>query len=143
MRFAQHSIFKPAPGSHQPQRLLRPNGRRASGRHGGSLDRETHDLEPPPVDAIGVPLTVRRIQTGRSAREPRRLTIHTRLKDSKPTPVDLGKGTRKRRRHGAHQVVYLTSAAAPVNAPILRSAPAEIRPKSKIEGARLRPARHQ
>ena len=108
--------------------------------YGGRLARVTRFL----TDIlVGVPTIVRDIQTRRLLCVFHGLRIHPGLEDGKPTPVYLGKGTRKRRRHRPHKVVNLTGAAPPVDAPVLRPAPPKVGPHFKIQRSRLGAAVHQ
>ncbi len=74
--------------------------------------------------------------TDRAASGARRRSDPSR-QDPKPTPIDLGEGARKRRRHRSHQIVHGARAPAPVDAPVLGPAPAIIGALRKIERARL------
>ncbi len=115
--------------------LMRQGGRRLGGRRRLTIHRELHHPQAPPIDAVGIPPAVLGIQTRRQRGVARRMRIHPRFEDCKPTPVYLGKGTRKGRRDGPHQIVNFARRAAPVDASILGSAPAEVGSLRQIERA--------
>src|ERR1700733_11727427 len=114
--------------SSERDRLMRQRGRHVILCHSLAICAQLQNLKAPAVDAVGVPGPLRRVQTGTLRGIFHGLRIHARLEHLKPTPVYLGKGTRKGRRDRADQIVYGARTASPINASVLRGAAAEVGP---------------
>ena len=84
------------------------------------------------------------VQARRRCGMTRRTAVSTRVSStSSRTPLTSVKAPGKRRRHGADQIVDGARARAPIDAAVLRAAPAEVRPSREIQRARRRAAGNQ
>src|SRR6266404_4502382 len=112
--------------SGERQRLMGQRRRHGIVGQRPAIGGQLQNLKAPSVDTVGVPSSVRCVQTWRLAGVLHGVRVQARLEDGKPTPVDVGKGTGEWRCNGTNQVMYRARAATPVDAPVFRAAAPEI-----------------
>ena len=127
--------------SRESERLVRQGRGRGVRRDRPLADREPENLQAPPVECNRHTSAAFGVQARRALGMARRTGLDAGLEHLEAHAVDLGECARERRRHGAHQVVDGARTRAPIDAPVLRTAAAEIRALGEIERAAPRRSR--